>query len=252
LWELLGDVCEGRATEEHLDLIEELALTVKESSMCGLGHAAGNPVLSTLRYFREEYEEHIRDGKCRAGVCAMSKAPCERGCPIGMEIPAYIALTEAGRLDDAYRVLKRTNPFPSVCGRVCSQQCVSKCRRGQLDEALAIKNLKRYITDHGTRPEAGRLPFTRKEKVAVIGGGPSGLAAAWELRKRGYPVTVFEEHNKAGGMMRLCIPTYRLPADVLDRLQRHTFCRRQGRLDSRLDGIRYVHRRRWCNVESKE
>ncbi|MFH2203723.1 MAG: NADH-quinone oxidoreductase subunit NuoF [Elusimicrobiota bacterium] len=216
LWELLGDICEGRGTEEHVGLIEELALTVKESSMCGLGQTAGNPVLSTLRYFREEYEEHIRDGKCRAGVCTMGKAPCELGCPISMNIPAYIALTQAGRLDDAYRVLKRTNPFPSVCGRVCSQQCVSKCRRAQLDEALAIKNLKRFITDQGERPRVEKIPTTRKERIAVVGAGPSGLAAAWELRKRGYAVTVFEEHKDAGGMMRLCIPAFRLPHEVLE------------------------------------
>ena len=138
-------------------------------------------------------------------------------CPIGMDVPAYISLLRAGRIDDAYRVLKRTNPFPSVCGRICAHDCQMKCRRGQLDEPVAIMHLKRFITDHAKRLKVDPLPILRKEKVAIIGAGPSGFTAALEFKKRGYGVTVFEELPEAGGMLRWSIPAFRLPRNELDR-----------------------------------
>jgi NADPH-dependent glutamate synthase beta subunit-like oxidoreductase len=134
-----------------------------------------------------------------------------------MDIPAYIALVRAGRIDDAYRVLKQTNPFPSVCGRVCGHTCQLKCKRGQLDEPVAIMHLKRFITDHAKRPKVRPLPITRREQVAIVGAGPSGLTAALELRKRGYAVTLFEASPEAGGMLRWGIPAYRLPREELNR-----------------------------------
>ncbi|MDI9543809.1 MAG: FAD-dependent oxidoreductase, partial [Pseudomonadota bacterium] len=159
---------------------------------------------------------HIYDKKCPAAVCsALFKSPCQHACPIEMDVPAYIALIRAGRLEDAYRVMKRTNPFPGVCGRVCPQFCASKCRRGQLDDPMAIAWLKRYIADNGKKPVVEPVPVTRKEKIAVIGAGPAGLTAAQDLAKRGYKVTVFEELPYAGGMMRYAIPEYRLPRDVI-------------------------------------
>jgi len=134
-----------------------------------------------------------------------------------MDIPAYIALIRAGRLDDAYQVLKQTNPFPSVCGRVCGHPCQDRCRRSQLDDALAIKDLKRFITDYTTPPEVDPVPTVHTERIAVIGAGPAGLTAALEMKKRGYDVTVFEALPEAGGMLRWGIPAYRLPRDILDR-----------------------------------
>jgi len=134
-----------------------------------------------------------------------------------MDIPAYIALVRVGRIDDAYKVLKQTNPFPSVCARVCRHPCQKKCRRSQLDEPVAIMNLERFITDHAKRPKIGPLPTTCKERIAIIGAGPSGLTAALELKKRGYAVTVFEELPEAGGMLRWSIPAYRLPREDLNR-----------------------------------
>jgi NADH-quinone oxidoreductase subunit F len=216
--EILERITRGEGREGDIELLEDIAQTIKDSALCGLGQTAPNPVLSTIRYFREEYEAHIRDKVCPAGVCtALFKSTCQNACPAGMDIPAYIALVRAGRIDDAYQVLKRTNPFPSVCGRVCGHPCQYKCRRAQLDEPLAIKNLKRFITDNAKHPPIERIPVTRPEKAAVIGAGPAGLTAALELKKRGYAVTVFEELPEAGGMLRWGIPEYRLPRDVLAR-----------------------------------
>jgi NADH-quinone oxidoreductase subunit F len=216
--EILQRICKGEGRQGDIELLEDLAQQIKDTALCGLGQTAPNPILSTIRYFRHEYEAHIFDKRCPAAVCsALFKSPCQHTCPVGMDIPAYIALVRAGRIDDAYKVLKRTNPFPSVCGRVCGHTCQMKCRRGQLDEPVAIMHLKRFITDHAKRPKIEPLPVTRKERVAVVGAGPSGLTAALELKKRGYAVTVFEELSGAGGMLRWGIPAYRLPREELDR-----------------------------------
>jgi NADH-quinone oxidoreductase subunit F len=215
--EILERICNGEGREGDIGLLEDLAQSIKDSALCGLGQTAPNPVLSTIRYFRHEYEAHIRDKHCDAAVCsALFKSPCQHTCPVGMDIPAYVALVRAGRFDDAYRVVKRTNPFPSVCGRVCGHPCELKCRRGQLDEPVAIKFLKRFIADNAMRPATTPLPATRRERIAIVGAGPAGLTAALELRKRGYPVVVFEELPYAGGMLRWGIPAYRLPRDILD------------------------------------
>jgi NADH-quinone oxidoreductase subunit F len=215
---ILTEIAQGRGRPEMIDQLRNIGDTMKKTSLCGLGQGVPNPVLSTLRYFMDEYKAHIEDNRCPAVVCTdLFDAPCQHACPAGMDVPQYIALVRARRLDDAYKVLKRTNPFPSVCGRVCGHFCQSKCRRQQLDEPLAIKNLKRFITDNAeSRPKVDKVEVTRKEKIAVIGAGPSGLTAALELNRRGYAVTVFEKYDQAGGMMRWGIPEYRLPRDVLD------------------------------------
>ena len=216
--EILTRICNGEGQEGDIERLEKWADIIKNTSLCGLGQSAPNPVLSTIRYFREEYEAHIREKRCPAAVCsALFKAPCIHACPIGMDIPSYVALTRAGRLEDAYKVLLKTNPFPSICGRVCDHKCESKCRRSTLDEPVSIKNLKRFITDHGNRPSVQKPTVARKEKIAVIGGGPSGLTAARDLALRGYSVTLFDEFPEPGGMLRWGIPEYRLPRDILRR-----------------------------------
>ncbi|MBN2403195.1 MAG: FAD-dependent oxidoreductase [Spirochaetes bacterium] len=216
--EILTNITHGKGKEGDIELLEEMAEVIKNSALCGLGQTAPNPVLSTIRYFRNEYVEHIRDHHCRAAVCsAMFKSPCQHTCPIEMDIPSYIALIRAERFDDAYKILLQTNPFPSVCGRVCDHKCQTKCRRGSTDEPLAIKFLKRFITDNAKRPPVEMVPVTRKEKIAVIGAGPAGLTTARDLAMRGYKVTVFEELSHAGGMLYWGIPSYRLPRNILDK-----------------------------------
>ena len=216
--EILERICRGKGKEGDIELLEDLAAIIKDSALCGLGQTAPNPVLSTLRYFRDEYEAHIYDKRCPAAVCsALFKSPCQHACPIEMDVPSYMALVRAGRIEDAYKVMKRTNPFPGVCGRVCPQFCAEKCRRGQLDEPMAIAWIKRYIADNTKRFKVESAPVTRKEKIAVIGAGPAGLTAAQDLALRGYKVTVFEELPHAGGMMRYAIPEYRMPRDIVEK-----------------------------------
>ena len=215
--DVLTNITMGKGKEGDIELLEEMAGVIKNAALCGLGQTAPNPILSTIRYFRKEYEEHIRNHRCSAAVCsAMFRSPCQHTCPIEMDIPSYIALIRAERFEDAYKILLQTNPFPSVCGRVCDHKCQSKCRRGNMDESIAIKFLKRFITDNAPRPKIESVPVTRKEKIAVVGGGPSGLTAARDLALRGYKVTVFEELSQAGGMLYWGIPSYRLPRNILD------------------------------------
>jgi NADH-quinone oxidoreductase subunit F len=214
--EILTRITEGEGKDGDIELLEEMAHIIKDSSLCGLGQTAPNPVLSTIKYFRDEYEAHIYEKRCPAAVCsALFKSPCQHMCPIEMDIPDYIALIKVGRLDDAYKVLLRTNPFSSVCGRVCNQLCRTRCRRGQLDEPIEIAALKRYITDNAKRPKAIKVTPTRNERVGVVGAGPAGLTCAYNLVKRGYRVTVFEELEEPGGMLRYGIPSYRLPRKTL-------------------------------------
>jgi NADH-quinone oxidoreductase subunit F len=216
--EILKRICHGEGREGDIELLEDLASIIKDSALCGLGQTAPNPVLSTIRYFRDEYEAHIYDKRCPAVVCSkLFKSPCQHACPIEMDVPAYMALVRANRVDDAYKVMKKTNPFPGVCGRVCPQFCSEKCRRGQLDEPMAIAWIKRYIADNAKKVKVDAVPVTRKEKIAVIGAGPAGLTAAQDLAFRGYKVTVFEELPYAGGMMRYAIPEYRMPRDIVEK-----------------------------------
>ncbi len=219
--EILENITQGRGKEGDVELLIELGETVKDTAMCGLGQTAPNPVLSTIKYFRDEYDEHIRDKHCRAGVCAdLFLSPCENACPASVNVPGYISLIAAGRPKDAYKLIRQENPFPSVCGRVCTHPCESRCRRGQLDEPLAIADLKRYAADEMMKSGEpfSELVYPRNNKsVGIIGGGPSGLTCAYYLGKLGYEVTVYEQQPVAGGMLAVGIPEYRLPKAVLDR-----------------------------------
>ncbi len=218
MYELLEDIAVGRGTPEHLDLLEELALAVKDTTMCGLGQSAPNPVLSTLRYFREEYERHIYDRRCDAFACKqLVGAPCQAACPVDTEPWRYVALIEKGNYEEAYRVVRSVNPFPRVSARVCDRKCESRCRLGSSGaEALSIRALKRFVTDRVDpsvyRPEMSDL---KEDKIAVIGSGPAGLTAAHYLSLLGYRVTIFEAEDRPGGMLTCALPAYRLPPDIV-------------------------------------
>jgi NADPH-dependent glutamate synthase beta subunit-like oxidoreductase/Pyruvate/2-oxoacid:ferredoxin oxidoreductase delta subunit len=142
-------------------------------------------------------------------------APCQEACPAGTDAGRYVGLIGQGRYDEAYAVAAEVNPFPSVCGWICTAPCEAACRRGVLDEPIAIRTLKRFAAEHGTLPKVPAPSVKRAEKVAIVGGGPAGMAAAYYLARLGYPVTVMEAMPIPGGMMAIGIPEYRLPREVL-------------------------------------
>jgi len=147
-------------------------------------------------------------------------APCRDACPAGQRAQGYIALIREGRYEDAMRVIKEDNPFPGICGRICNHRCEEACNRGKLDEPINIRALKRFVTDKVyAQPRVAPEPAERRyeEQVAIIGAGPCGLTAAQDLCKLGYGVTVFEALPVAGGMLRVGVPEYRLPASIVDR-----------------------------------
>lgn len=196
--------------------------TLKQTAMCGLGQTAPNPVLSTIRYFRDEYETHIRTRHCDAGVCSnLYTSPCRNACPAGVNVPGYMSLVAAGRYMDAYRLIRQDNPFPAVCGRVCTHPCERHCRRGTVDEPISICSIKRFVGDHALRDEF-EIPkeppaFPTGKRVAVIGSGPSGLTCAYYLARLGHEVNVYEAEEVAGGVLHWGIPEYRLPNSVVDK-----------------------------------
>ena len=218
--EILDRICHGLGQEGDIELLIDLGTQIRDSALCGLGQTAPNPVLSTIRYFRHEYEAHIRDKKCPACVCnALFEAPCSHTCPAGTSVPKYIALISHRRFNDALRLIRDHNPFVSVCGRVCNAPCEGKCRRAQIDEPLSIRGLKRFASDQAER---GMLPMpstivskSAGKKVAIIGGGPSGLTCAYHLARLGVKSTIFEAEAIAGGMLVTAIPPYRLPRNVI-------------------------------------
>ncbi len=224
---MLIAITEGSGTMEHVALLDELARMIRECSLCGLGQMAPNPVLTTLRHFRDEYEDHILAHRCPAGVChELALSPCENSCPLHMNIPRFLELYQEGRLEDAFESVILDNPLPASTGRVCQHPCDARCRRQSFDEPVNMREVHRYIADAVYQSDrfaamlervcARKLPPTGR-KVAVAGAGPTGLTAAFYLAMLGHDVTVFEARGEAGGMLRFAIPEYRLPKAVLRR-----------------------------------
>ena len=217
--ELLTRITEGKGRMEDLDEIEHIAEQMASDSLCALGQLTPGPVMSALRYFREEFEAHILEKRCPAGQCKdLVRAPCVNACPAGVDVPSYISLVSEGRYAEALEIHRKRNPFALVCGRVCPASCESRCRRGELDESIAIRQIKRFMADQEMgKPWTPPLLEQKKgQKVAVIGSGPAGLTAALRLAQWGYDVTVHEALPVAGGMMAVGIPEYRLPRDILN------------------------------------
>jgi NADH-quinone oxidoreductase subunit F len=223
---ILNRFTTGKATEADLGTLDELSRMIRDMSLCGLGQTAPNPVLTTLRHFRQEFEDHLRAHRCRAGVCEnLALSPCENSCPLHMNIPRFLELLKADRLEDAFLSVVMDNPLPASTGRVCQHPCDNRCRRAGIDEAVNMRDVHRYIADsiYGSgrydemieRVLEHRFPPTGK-KVAIVGAGPTGLTCAFYLAMMGHAVTVYENNADAGGMLRYALPEYRLPKSVLD------------------------------------
>ena len=214
LSELMEQVLEGEATMETISIIERVARVIVNSADCAIGRDAARLVLDGVQGFRDDYEEHILRHRCLGGM--REPVPCVALCPAGVDIPGYLVLIKYGRYADAVRLIRKDNPFPSACAYICEHPCEARCRRNMIDDAVNIRGLKRYAVDNaGYVPQPDCAEPTGK-KVAVIGGGPSGLSAAYYLALMGHKVTVYEKRAKLGGMLRYGIPDYRLPQDKLD------------------------------------
>ena len=212
---LLEQVLNGEATMETLSIIERTAKVIYNTADCAIGRDAARLVSDGLAGFRDDYEEHILHHRCLGGM--QNPVPCVALCPAGVDIPGYVALVKNRRYADAVKLIRKDNPFPSACAYICEHPCEARCRRRMIDDAINIRGLKRYAVDHaGDVPNPQNAQPTGKT-VAVIGGGPGGLSAAYYLSLMGHKVTVFEQRSKLGGMLRYGIPSYRFPREILDK-----------------------------------
>ena len=212
---LLEKVLDNEATMETLELIEETAENIKNSADCAIGFESARMVLAGLEGFREDYISHITDHRCLGSF--EQPIPCVTLCPAHVDIPGYIALAGEGRCEDAVRLIRKDNPFPTACALICEHPCEARCRRNIIDDSINIRGMKRYIVDNAPSdkvPVPACAPSTGK-KVAIIGGGPSGLTSAYFLQLMGHQCTVFEEKKQLGGMLRYGIPNYRFPRERL-------------------------------------
>jgi NADH-quinone oxidoreductase subunit F len=224
---LLDKITTGKGVPSDLVLMEELAQSICDSALCGLGQSAPNPILTTLRYFRQEYEQHIKLHYCEAGTCeSLVTALCSNSCPLNMHIPTYLQLLKENRLQEAFEVTLHDNPLPGTIGRICHFHCQMRCRRDAIDEPVHQGEIHRYIADtmYKMGYENQVYQTLKKEKlppsgnsVAIVGAGPAGLTAAFYLARLGHKVTIYEANKKAGGVLRYGIPSYRLPKEVLDK-----------------------------------
>jgi len=212
---LIEQVLDRTATMETIDLIESTAQVIADSADCAIGYEAAHMVLKGVRGFREDYEEHVLHGRCISGLS--HPVPCVSTCPAHVDIPGYVALIREQRYDDAVKLIRKDNPFPAACAYVCEHPCEAQCRRRMVDDAINICGLKRYAVDNAKDVKAPACAERTGKTVAIIGGGPGGLTAAYYLSLMGHKVTVYEQRPKLGGMLRYGIPDYRLPEDVLDR-----------------------------------
>ena len=210
----IKDVLDGNAAMETLDTMEATALSIMESADCAIGDEAAHMVYKGLVGYRDDYIEHIRHGRC---TCTYSQpVPCVALCPAHVDIPGYIALVGEGRYADAVRLIRKDNPFPTTCGFICEHPCELRCRRNMVDDSVNIRGLKRVAADFAGEVEPPKCAPSTGKKIAVLGGGPGGLSAAYYLQLMGHQTTVYEMLPKLGGMLRYGIPNYRLPKERLE------------------------------------
>jgi len=219
--DVLTDITEGQGREGDVQLLEEMGTTIIDSSLCALGGTAPNPVLTTIRYFRDEYDQHIKYKRCPAMVCKkIIFTPCKYNCPVKTDVPAFIAHIARGEYREAFEIIRTPNPLPISCGYICHHPCEDRCRSLETGgESVSIKALKRFAGDYVLRNGFEHLPkpeVPSLEKVAIVGSGPAGLAAGFDLARLGYRPTIFEASSVVGGNLATVIPAFRLSQRILD------------------------------------
>ena len=221
LYEIIKKITDGQGEEDDIELLSDLCEAIIDASQCGLGQTLPKPVLSTLRNFKDEYIEHIKFKRCSALTCkGIISSACQHICPLSQDVPCYIGLIAQGKFEEAIKIVRKENPLPLICGRVCHHPCEDKCSAGEGGDPISIRSLKRLLADyeikHSIKFEE-KPKKDREERVAVIGSGPGGLTCAHYLALEGYNVTIFESQPIAGGMLAVGIPEFRLPKDILQR-----------------------------------
>jgi len=222
---ILTNITQGKAAQNDMEELYNLGMVIKDTALCGLGQTGPNPVLTTLKYFKDEYQKHIQEARCDGGVCLdLFVSPCENSCPLHMNIPGFLELFKEKKISEAFECIIRDNPFPASSGRICHFHCKMRCRREDIDYPVSQGEIHRYIADniYKSKQETKiiqrlvkeKLPKTGR-KITVVGAGPSGLTAAFYLARLGHEVTIYEANSQAGGVLRYGIPEYRLPKGVL-------------------------------------
>ena len=213
---LLEEVLAFSADSDALDEIRAQATVVRDTADCAIGWHAAELLLAGLDSFKEEFESHVKQGKCREGIA--QTVPCETLCPAHVNVPAYIALAGSGDYAGAIGMVRKDNPFPTACAFVCEHPCEKRCRRTLIDAPINIRGIKKFAVDQLAAdqvPTPAPAASTGK-KVAIVGGGPSGLTCAYFCALMGHEVHVLEMRKQLGGMMRYGIPAYRFPRERLD------------------------------------
>lgn len=210
---IIDRILDGKGKAEDLDTLKSLANTIKDSADCAIGFGAAEALLRNIENFRKDFESHITHDRCTASFIPV---PCKASCPAHVDIPRYVALVKEGRYADAVRTIRFDNPFPAACALICEHPCEAACRRNMIDASVNIRGIKRMAVEMAGKVDAPACMPSTGKRIAVVGGGPSGLTAAYYLQLMGHKVTVFEQRKQLGGMMRYGIPRYRLPESFLD------------------------------------
>ena len=219
---IMDRVCSGQAQPADLDEVRQMASFISESARCDVGRCLALPTLEIMDRYADVFDATVREKRevPKQPYEAVVTAPCISACPSNVDIPAYVEGIRMGNFDQALARVREDCPMPGTIGRVCVRPCEKNCRRGRLDEPVAIRALKRFLADNeirsGTPPLKEPPAEFKPDRVAVVGAGPAGLSCAYYLGCMGYHTTIFEAQEKAGGMATYGIPSYRLPRDIMD------------------------------------
>jgi formate dehydrogenase (NADP+) beta subunit len=219
--EVIQDITDGNATEEDMEFLTSATEAVVDSCKCSIGRMGPKPFLEALKYFADDFTQAGNGERTvTKGVYhSQMTAPCMDACPIHLDIPTYIEFIKDAKFTESLDVIRQCLPLPGVLGRACFRPCEAQCRRANLDEPIAIRGLKRFVSDHclaaGNEIEIQITPSEKTGRVAVVGAGPAGVTCAYHLALKGHQVTIYESLSEPGGMAAVGIPDYRVPREIL-------------------------------------
>jgi formate dehydrogenase beta subunit len=219
--EVFEDMANSEATEEDLEFLQSAAEAIVSNAKCSIGKSGPAPLFDALKYFADDFSQAVSGEKQMTKGTYYSKltAPCLDACPIHLDIPKYVELIKDAKFTESLTVIRERLPIAGIVGRVCFRPCEKHCRRGNLDEPISIKALKRFVADYELseqkEPEYEIAPSEKTGKVAIVGAGPAGITCAYNLACNGHDVTIYEALDEPGGMSAVGIPDYRLPRNIL-------------------------------------